>query len=482
MSDQRKLTRLKRYSLDLLERIDLTDPALVTQVTGSGLTYSDLMDKLDSIRNCATVVELKGDWKPAGAGTLEQVLTVSAANYCRQHAVCPVCAERMQARRRARFDRALRRQAEMVRDTRDRIDGRPGDRYAYLMTFTVADGPDLGERLEHLKRSVRNWRRMGQRRKGKRSHGEAGKVVAGLSTVEIKRGEGSGMWHAHAHALVFSDSPLDYRVYDADKRAVLEANRNKSATKEELASIASRTVFFQGREVPVSKMSNEWYIATGGDSIGIDVAPLRHIPRKCSERKKQRCLQMTFVESLLYQMKEALKYPAKIPADRTTIDFLTVLDKTYNKRMTSSYGEFRGVPGDDYTDPAADDQEKFVLVWDQGAGEYGKPVPGDLRTIDQEKEHETRSMCGRITGEYRRARRAIVEARDRYGTGLCQVLDNLKTCYRRRIRKVWGDYRNIVDAENRMAYNGCDKYSPILSPMGICLVDVGRRELAQAAF
>src|SRR4030042_1168122 len=186
MASIKKLNQLKSLSIELSSRIREAAPlsTLIPQyVSKNGLTYSDLAERIDRVSSCASIVELKQTWSPASeksaggsaAAALEQVLTVSAANYCKQHTLCPVCADRSQSRRRARYDDSIRSQVSQIKEKK---------RFAYMVTYTVSDGLNLGERLEHLKRSKREFRRMGQLRKRCRSRGESGKIRAAISTIE----------------------------------------------------------------------------------------------------------------------------------------------------------------------------------------------------------------------------------------------------------------------------------------------------------
>jgi len=188
----KKLVSLKKRSQFMLSHIPIDDPLDIVSreyVSETGLTKSDIIDKIDKIKSCCSVVELQASYNTIDEHTSEQVLQVSNANFCKQHAVCPVCADRSQNRRRARYNEPIKEQASRVRE---------GQRYAYIVTYTVTDGNSLSERLRHLKQSRLAWRKMGQKRKNKRSNGEAAKIKAGLSTIEIKRGRDSGQWHVHA--------------------------------------------------------------------------------------------------------------------------------------------------------------------------------------------------------------------------------------------------------------------------------------------
>lgn len=486
----KKLNRLKRFSIDHTAAMRRINPLSLMNkkiVTGGGLTYTDLQEKLDKISSCASIIELKESWEKKG-DDLEQIMQVAAANYCKQHAVCPICADRSQARRRARYDDPIKNQVERVARTKEKIRSKTFDekdtdnRFAYLVTYTVTDGESLGERLSHLKKAKRSFCRQGQRRSKGRSCGEAGKIRAAISTVEIKRGENSKLWHVHAHDLVFSSMPLDYRVYDAEKKRKLRLKYGDNIPREELSAIALNTADFRGENVPASKVSLEWLRATGGDSMGLDVEPLRHVPRRAKGKKLRMFKKMSFAESIAYQAREALKYITE-PWENDPYDELTIIDETFNKRMTATYGQFRGIVGDDYNDPAADDENTFVLLWDDETGEYGDPQPGKLRELLEEQEaKKARSMSGQITGSYRRQRKELVSNRSLYGDSLFALLDDAKRVYRARIRGVWSLYRQAVDTANRGNSGGCDKYSSTLALSGAWVPGSDRRTVYGAVF
>lgn len=503
MADIRRINKLKKMSLRLAEQVRETDPLQSfgrSSVTDTGMTYDDLREKLEKISSCASVIELKESWTGT-PDNLEQVFEISAANYCKQHVLCPVCADRMQARRKARFDNSIREQSQLVEQTAARIDGGTfvendsDNRFAYIVTYTVTDGKNLSDRLEHLKESKKAFRRMGQKRSFGRSAGESGKIKAAISTIEIKRGTGSGEWHAHSHDLVFTDRRFDFEVYDREARRRLREQYGREIPKDKLTEIALHPVEFRGEIVPSSKLSREWLSATGGDSIGIRIDEMRHVPKtktvfqggvlkteRISESKRKKLMAMSFADSILYQSKEVLKYPYK-PGELEPWDSVQVLSATYNKRMTATYGQFRGVAGDDYVDPAHPEQETYVLVWSPDSGRYGDPQPGKLRDIvGDDAEHEARSLSGKATGEYRRHRKYLMESRTTYGIDLAASLDASKAAYRSRVRSIWANYRHRIDSLKRTNAAGCDKYCAVLSPAGSWFPAADRRDLIEKAW
>lgn len=487
MVTQKKINTLKKMAIksadSIRESFQVND---FSYVSNSGLTYSDITEKIDKIYSCASIIELKSNFVKSNDGSLEQVMSISAANYCKQHTICPICADRSQARRRARFDESIREQVKKVEETNIRKktglykENDIENRFAYMITKTVRDGSVLSDRLSHLKESNKKFRLMGQRRgKDKKSLGESGKIVAALSTVEIKRGRDSGQWHAHLHELVFSDRPLDYVVYDKKQLNSLKNKYGENIPAELLKTAVIRSINIDGKSVPVSKISHEWY-RSSGDSTSIEVSPLRHIPRNSSGRKKRLYRKMSFVDSVVYQAKECLKYPTK-PSDYLPTDAIEIIDSTYNKRLTNSYGRFRGIGGDDYVDAPDLDDDTFVLIWDNESKKYGDPVPGTIRDYTMDYAHSARSDSAKITGDYRRRRRSMLAMRSEAGESLSVMLDSLKRSYRAQICARWSLFRQQI-SQMRRSIGVCDKYSPLLSLAGRWLPGSDSRDVYSAVF
>ena len=120
--------------------------------------------------------------------TIDEI-RLHAADFCKIHLMCPLCA----IRRGAKALQAYLPRYEAIRALRP--DLRP-----YLVTLTVKDGPDLEERLEHLKRC--------QRELWMRKHRGRGSVLDGVEAAvwsyEVKRGKFSGLWHPHLHMVAMA--------------------------------------------------------------------------------------------------------------------------------------------------------------------------------------------------------------------------------------------------------------------------------------
>lgn len=399
MSSGKTLERaatLKGWTQDVVELVQAARPRLLEtwDLSVSKLTRADITRKLGKISSCGGLLELR-------AGLDRETGEVSDpklhnADFCGQFAVCPMCAARLQARRQA----ALR---DPIKDFARRFP------FAYLVTGTIADGPDLRERLEHLIASWQSFRRMGQKRGAGRSRGEWGKVRAALAHVEIKRGAGSGAWHPHIHALVFTDTPFDYRTWRPEELA-----KGKK--------VPIRTVEFAGRQVASSKVSREWLRASG-DSMGLDIRPL-------AARKGDKAKGWDLEESIWRQAREVLKYATKFnskpAADQAALmgpDYVTVMDVAWGRRLFNSYGAFRGLAAleDELVDPAelaaGERPIIFSMRWDRGARQYGRmqeesgPLFDNSDPITSESRRELVTKVNRVQGAYRGRRFRILRTR-----------------------------------------------------------------------
>lgn len=201
-----------------------------------------------------------------------------AASFCRKHLLCPLCAIRRGAKALGAYlDRfeALKRSSARLRP--------------FLVTLTVKDGPDLAERFKHLHDSQRElWKRK-QRRRGSVLDGVEGAVWS----YEVKRGNGSGLWHPHLHMIALAEVAPD-----------------------------------------AERLSREWHQITG-DSFIVDVRPI-----------SQEDPASGFVEVFKY----AVKFSDQEPADT-----VHAWETLAGKRLLGSAGCFRGVEiPEDLTDDPGD--------------------------------------------------------------------------------------------------------------------------------
>lgn len=112
---------------------------------------------------------------------------------CKKHLVCQLC--------------AIRRGGKSVRVYSQKVQQLLSDDPSlklYLVTFTIKNGHDLGERFRHLTSHLRAYHK---RRLGTRQTGEVLKASAAVWSYEFTN-IGNG-WHPHCHALWLCHEPPD---------------------------------------------------------------------------------------------------------------------------------------------------------------------------------------------------------------------------------------------------------------------------------
>jgi len=367
------------------------------------LSKADLNRITEKMRVCGSIVELR-----AGLDRDTGEMTPPAlhgANFCGQHTICPFCASRVQDRRKARFTEAIRGASRAYS-------------YIYLVTATIPPVETWREDLNILLDSWRGFRKMGQKRKGRkhdRDRGEWGKIKAGLSKVEIKRGAGSGLPHCHIHGLFFTDKPFDFRVWSPEEKA---------KPREARASLLNNNG---------SKLSEEWSRATNGRATGLNVKRItgRACRRYKGENEKdynQRAESWTFADSVLDQSKEVLKYATKFDtapeagteAERLFAkDFAGIRSATYARRLFSTYGQFREVGGDDFHGSEYPISSRPVLYSVRWNTNQYSPLREISRSLFPNMEPSLsgqyrRVILGRVAGANRQVRTAINKAKKEF--------------------------------------------------------------------
>lgn len=247
--------------------------ALPRRVERYGIAKKRALDVADYIVRNRKEIDLVGE-RVAGCGeylafrhywSVDQV-RLHGASFCMKHLLCPLCA----VRRGAKALKAYLDRWDVIRAEKTLL--RP-----FLVTLTVKDGPDLGERFQHLHRSQRElWMRKHRARFASPLDG----VEAAVWSYEVKRGEGSGIWHPHLHMIALAEEQPDQ-----------------------------------------VELRGAWQSITG-DSFVVDVRPIVGDP----------------VAGFMEVFKYAVKFSDQDPAD-TVHAFLTLR----GKRLVASAGAFRGV-------------------------------------------------------------------------------------------------------------------------------------------
>lgn len=126
-----------------------------------------------------------------------------AASFCKKHLLCPMCA----IRRGSKMLAAYLERFEVVRADAPHL--RP-----YLVTLTVKNGPDLGERLRHLRAAMRAmFQARANHKKGQRFV-EFARSMGGFHSIEVtNKGQG---WHPHVHMIWMCGSAPDQAALSAE--------------------------------------------------------------------------------------------------------------------------------------------------------------------------------------------------------------------------------------------------------------------------
>ena len=399
LENQRKYKMLQRETMGTEKIVSGLSPDYLSI---RGLTKSDIIEKMNKMYSCADRVEALDCGVDENGETMINVLR---ANWCKVTSVCAICSARLQGRRHEVYKKPISDFCKKYK-------------YRYMITFTVKDGLDLSERLDHLRVSFRRWYLMGQRRvAGGRSGGESGKLAAALAGVELLKTD-CGRWHCHIHSLVFTDEKINYRVYDQAKKDEVEKRLCRSASAAELRSCVSTWGVVDGVKVPVSKLTAEW-LAVSGDSVNVDCRPLRG---------GWYDIQKQALEVLKYSSKLASVSSGSVPAGADLVDLVA---STHGRRLFSALRGFRGLVTrkTEYDDPGKPD---YTIVWDYAAGEYMPVSPG--RDIEIARS-ETQSLAGRLVGQWRRDRRSMLDHREI--PGCSGRLDHIKRLYREVIKQVY---------------------------------------------
>jgi len=142
-----------------------------------------------------------------------------SADFCKKHLLCPLCAIRRGAKYLAAY---LPKYEQVIRDNK-KIK-------AYMVTFTVKNGDDLAERVNHLQKSYRamlkDARNYNYGKKGYK-YVEACKAFGGVFSTEVKRGKNSNSWHPHLHMVWlceevpdFNKLAVEWKQYTGDSHVV----------------------------------------------------------------------------------------------------------------------------------------------------------------------------------------------------------------------------------------------------------------------
>lgn len=163
--------------------------------------------KCEGNHKIARVLQQCGGWLRFRDYYTVDKLRLSGAYFCRKHLLCPFC--------------AIRRAGKAMKAYLDRLtvirDEHPSAKL-YLVTFTIKNGEDLGERYRHLTSSMRRYqqaRRDHLSNPVKNKHVEMAKALGCVGSYEFKRGSRQGLWHPHVHMIwLCNEKPDQQKIRD----------------------------------------------------------------------------------------------------------------------------------------------------------------------------------------------------------------------------------------------------------------------------
>ena len=278
--------------------------------------------KFDRLRNCQS-------WMMFREYYTESKIKLHAANSCDNHLLCPLCAVRRAARALktyyGKYEECLRLNPDLK---------------MYYAVLTIKNGENLGERYDHLQKSVRKLierrrdalkAKSGSKKNAYALNSSLANVVAGAYSFEVKRGKNSGQWHPHINILILTDKTLDFKTF-----------------QEEWAEIT-------------------------GDSMNI------HIERKQNGDKK------AFAEIFKYAMKFS---------EMSFQDTFTAWDTLQGKRLFGCFGDFWGLKVPD-EDDLSEELPFIELFYSFLGGEYRKTSKEGVKALKTAyKSNDFRSKVG----------------------------------------------------------------------------------------
>jgi hypothetical protein len=321
-----KKESLKNYSLIVsrkLRSIDLKKQFGVNYISANGHTifdYQDLVKKLSKCGNEETY--LNSDYIENGI-VKEGIKKVNSCA-CNIFTLCPTCASK--------------RRSELIREVKPYLKiAEKMPVHLYMGTITISDSNDPAADYDKLRKSWTRFIKMGQlrnRKSGKRSKGEASKIIGSILSIEIVPVIGSDRYHVHGHNLMVCNAPLDYTIYNQDKKKELEKIYGKGEIPQNLIdSIITKKISIPDaidcglidKEIAVSKLSEQWHKASG--AINFWVTPLRE--RVIKGKLKT-------IDNQLY---EIIKYTTKI-WELDPVEILKLWDTIHNKKRLTKSGIF----------------------------------------------------------------------------------------------------------------------------------------------
>lgn len=141
--------------------------------------------------------------------TVDQV-RLHRASLCRQHLVCPLCA----IRRSVKLLGAYLPKFETIMAEQPHL--RP-----VMLTYTVKNGPDLAERMGHLRNGIRTLtrERAQARRRAKGGNCTWRHLAGSVGALEATWSRKTG-WHPHMHMIALADGWMDANEMRAEWKRI----------------------------------------------------------------------------------------------------------------------------------------------------------------------------------------------------------------------------------------------------------------------
>lgn len=147
--------------------------------------YPQMVSLIERMNHCGNYLKFRNYY------TVDTV-TLHQASFCKCHLLCPLCAIR----------RASKQTAAALEKLTVVLESRP-DLKPYLLTYTVKNGADLGERFAHLQKALKKLNQKRRDHQRGKTLSEFGKCEGGLYSVEFTHSNQG--WHPHIHMVVLCD-------------------------------------------------------------------------------------------------------------------------------------------------------------------------------------------------------------------------------------------------------------------------------------
>lgn len=291
----------KQGLVEKLKRLETTKASNETLLAFLGESNSPMKRYHKRISDCGTWLVLRHFHQVDESRVIK-------ANFCRKNLLCATCA----MRRSALQVRAFQKKFRFVMD-------QDSDLVPVLVTLTVKNGSDLGERFQLIDGGLS---RLIKKRRNAIDNGRENTVLrhvlGGSGSYEFKRGSGSRLWHPHVHQIwLLRKGEFAFTMLQDKKRMVWVPVEFKNA------------------------LSDEWKAMTDG-SHQVDVRRI-----EVGNQKDQ-----------FGAICEAFKYALKLD-DMTEEDKVHAAEVLQGRRLQRSFGNLHGV---DINEDLVDDIEQVLAL------------------------------------------------------------------------------------------------------------------------